>query len=88
MIDKQNYPRSVAILKQRHALWYWLYYRVKFNKSEIAKIFGVNHTTVIRGIEAARDCPVEILTYEFNHCPDTLMAIVDGILGKPKGKEE
>ena len=74
---KKGYMPENSLNRRRYALFYWLYYRIGITKSDIARLFGVNHSTVSRGIDKALEYyKTEILVY------DTKINIVNDLLNK------
>jgi len=89
MIDKENYSKEAYISRKRHALWYWLYNRVGLNKSEIAEIFGLHHSTIINGISKAREFPEDILIFTLDTTiKKDILALIESRLSNPETKGE
>ena len=47
--------RKSIVLKSRYIIWYVMYHRMKYNLTDIARIFGMHHTTIINGLKRISD---------------------------------
>ena len=63
-------------IKRRNALWWWLHWKVKWSKSEISRIFGVAHATVLHGLSQAQNNPEELAMFALVGKEDKVLEIL------------
>ena len=64
------------ITRKRFALWWWLHHKMGWRKTEISRIFNLDHSTVVRGVDRARDYPEDIASFELAQCRGKLFELL------------